>query len=195
MLIARLSGNVIEKTPTTVLIDVHGVGYQVGVSAYTSGQLPDAGEKVAVHVHHHITEAGQQLYGFASKDEQLLFEQLITVKGVGPKVALGMLSGMAPSELVTTVAQGNHSALASVPGIGKKTAERIIVELQDKLGKHEITTSEISPADEIQKEAAEALIALGYPASKAQKAVKTASKNEDAASNASNLVKSALKIL
>ncbi len=194
MVIARLSGNVIEKTPTSVIVDVNGVGYLVGVSAYTSGKLPQAGKQVELFIHHHITEATQQLYGFAAKDEQHMFENLITVKGVGPKVALGILSGMEPGELRNTVASGQHSILATVPGIGKKTAERIIVELQDKLGT-EIETSVLTGADELQNEAVDALVALGYPSNKAQKAVRSVIKNNSADTNSSEVVKSALKIL
>ncbi len=198
MIIARLKGTLLEVSPTSVIVDAHGVGYRVGVSAFTSGKLPAAGQEVTLHIYHHITEVSQQLFGFLSEEEQQVFELLITVKGVGPKVALGILSGMEPGEFRNTVAAGDKSMLSGVPGIGKKTAERIIVELQDKLGTvaASSTTSEaFETHGNVEREAIDALVALGYNSGKAQKAVQQASKNFNGTTNASELVKSALKLI
>lgn len=197
MLIARLKGELVDVSPTSVIIDVNGVGYFVGVSAYTSGKLPEKGNEITLHIYHHITDVSQQLFGFLSAEEQQVFEQLITVKGVGPKVALGILSGMQPSEFRETVSRGDKSALSGVPGIGKKTAERIIVELQDKLGVGEMDAipQASSAAVNIEQEAIDALVALGYPSNKAQKAVKQIGNTNNGTVNASELVKAALKVL
>ena len=197
MIIARLQGMLVDVSPTSVIIDVKGVGYKVGVSTFTSGKLPSAGSEVTLHIFHHITEVSQQLFGFYSTDELQVFEQLITVKGVGPKVALGILSGMDPVEFRQTVSSGNKGALSGVPGIGKKTAERIIVELQDKLGpaNEELAVGDNTSTGNVEQEAVDALVALGYPSSKAQKAVKQVTGSINGTKNASELVKTALKVL
>ena len=196
MIIARLNGIVKEVTPTTVLMDVHGIGYLVGISAHTAAKLPENGIEFELYIHHHITESDQNLFGFADRDEQNMFEALITVKGVGPKVALGILSGMEPKELHSKVVEGDQGALSGVPGIWKKTAERIIVELQDKLGSQPETQAASSrQPDSLEQEAIDALVALGYNAQKARKAVTTILSQNPEIRNASDLVKSSLKVL
>ena len=196
MYIARLAGRLLEITPTSIIVDVNGVGYQVWVSAFTSGKLPAKGNDVVLHIYHHITDASQQLFGFTSSEEQKMFEQLITVKGVGPKVALGILSGMEPSDLHQTVARGNRGALSGIPGIGKKTAERIILELKDKLSEEAVTDSTTTTSqNSFEQEALDGLIALGYPSTKAQKAVREAIRQNGSVQSSSDLVKSALKLL
>lgn len=198
MIIARIKGILLEVSPTSVILDVQGVGYRVGVSAFTSGKLPATGQEVTLYTYHHITDVSQQLFGFLSEEEQQVFELLITVKGVGPKVALGILSGMEPGEFRNTVAAGDKSMLSGVPGIGKKTAERIIVELQDKLGSvaaSSATSAAYETPGNVEREAIDALVALGYNSGKAQKAVQKAARNFNGTTNASELVKFALKLI
>ena len=132
-MIARLSGTVLEKHPMRVVIDVGGVGYDVHVPLSSFAAVGDAGSRLTLRVHTHVREDALVLYGFGSALEQLVFERLIAVSGIGPKLALSVLSGLAPEELVQAIATANVARLTSIPGIGRKTAERIVLELKDKL--------------------------------------------------------------
>jgi Holliday junction DNA helicase RuvA len=132
-MIALLRGTLYERNPDNIIVDVNGVGYSVGVSRHTSQSLPEGDEPITLFIHHHITEAGQSLYGFLRREDMALFEELITVKSIGPKLALGILSGMNTSELMEAIVLQDVAALSRVPGIGKKTAERIILELRDRV--------------------------------------------------------------
>ena len=131
-MIAFLKGFIEEKKSDSVLLDVQGVGYKVEVSGQTIDQLVSEGSEVKLLIYHHITDSDQRLFGFFSVNEKLLFEELITVKGVGPKLGLTILSGLPVSNLISAITSGDSAALSRVPGIGKKTAERIIVELREK---------------------------------------------------------------
>ena len=133
-MIARLVGTLVEKTPVASVVDVNGVGYAVLHSLHTYEDLPAAGEPVTLLTHMHVREDALQLYGFMQGDERKLFELLIGVSGVGPKVALAVLSGLAPPSFARAVVDENLAALTRIAGVGRKTAERIVIDLRDKLG-------------------------------------------------------------
>ena len=133
-MIAALSGKILRKTSDRVIVDVSGVGYEVFVSTDALARLPDKGEEVFLHIHTYVREDTLVLFGFLEEQEKELFLVLKTVAGIGPKLALAMLSGMPISELCRAIAEGDNKRLTSLPGIGRKTAERICVELRDKVG-------------------------------------------------------------
>ena len=133
-MIARLVGTLVEVQPDRVLLDVGGVGYDVAIPLGTFTALPSAGHKATLFVHTHVREDAIQLFGFVSKPEKLVFETLLTVSGIGPRVALSILSGLPLPELVRAIVAQNASRLSSIPGVGKRLAERLGVELKEKLG-------------------------------------------------------------
>lgn len=195
-MIAFLKGYIEEILDDAVLLDVQGVGYKVEVSTQTHEQLPAVGSSVKLLIYHHITESDQRLFGFFTNDEKQLFEQLITVKGVGPKLGLTILSGLPASNLISAITSSDAAALARVPGIGKKTAERIIVELREKLpttGTHAGALSG-APRSGTLEEAIQALVALGFkPKESEQAAVKVL--NEEASLDSSSVIRKALSLL
>src|SRR5579872_2808010 len=133
-MISHLRGTLLEKHPNQIVIDVHGVGYEVAipVSAYSS--LPELGGPVRMHIYQHVREDILALYGFPSKDDKVLFEKLIAVSGIGPRLAITALSGLTTEDLVAAIRSGAVEQLVRIPGVGKKTAERMVLELRDKLG-------------------------------------------------------------
>ncbi len=131
--ITQLRGTLLDKTPAGLVIDCGGVGYGVTVPLSTFDRLPATGDTVRLYIHHLIREDDQLLYGFASERERRFFQTLLSISGIGPKLALGVLSGLTPGELATAIAEGDVRRLSSISGVGKKTAERIIVELKDKV--------------------------------------------------------------
>lgn len=166
-MIAQLSGTLASKTPTAVIIDCGGVGYLVSVSTPTSEKMPDVGAKVTLLTYLSVREDALDLFGFHSETERRAFRLLTGISGIGAKIALGILSAAIPADLQKYVLEQNTAALQRLPGIGKKTAERIIVELRDKIGK--VIASEESgepgtapSASAVAEEAAAALVALGY---------------------------------
>ncbi len=170
-MIAFLKGFVEELLPDVALIDVGGVGYRVEISAQTFEQLKPQTE-VKLLIYHHITENDQRLFGFYTKDEKQLFEKLITVKGVGPKLGLTIVSGLPANHLIQAISNSDIATLSRVPGIGKKTAERISLELKDKIG--QISTSRgansIAPVSGIAEEVISALESLGFKRREAEQA-------------------------
>ncbi len=132
-MIAHLRGAVLEKHPNLVIVEASGVGYEVHIPVSTFTRLPDVGVEARLRIHMHVREDAMLLYGFHTPEEKLLFEKLITVSGIGPKVALTALSGIAPADLVQAIRSGDLVQLTRIPGVGKKTAERMVVELRDKL--------------------------------------------------------------
>ena len=132
-MIAHLRGAVLEKHPNLVIVEASGVGYEVHIPVSTFTRLPDVGVETKLRIHMHVREDAMLLYGFHTPEEKLLFEKLITVSGIGPKVALTALSGIAPADLVQAIRSGDLVQLTRIPGVGKKTAERMVVELRDKL--------------------------------------------------------------
>jgi len=192
-MISYLNGKLAWKRDNECVIDVNGVGYGVEISNQTLSTLPAAGEAVKLLIYHHFTESEQRLFGFASQKEKNLFERLITVKGIGPKLGLTILSGMPAPALMEAIVTQNTSALSGISGIGKKTAERMVLELKDKLF-DESQPSVISGKAEGRnrhEEAISALEALGFSKRDSSQMVnQIAAKNEDA--SVSDIVKQAL---
>lgn len=179
-MIGRLRGVLLEKQPPHLLVDVHGVGYDLLAPMTTFYSLPAVGEEVVLHTHFSVSENAQQLFAFINKEDRALFRQLIKVSNVGPKMALGILSGMDSSEFVRCVMNNNLNALVQVPGVGKKTAERLIVEMRDRLRDWSAAADGPIPApakaavtseNQIVADAESALIALGYKPVEAAKAI------------------------
>ena len=169
-MIGRLSGTLLEKNPPQVLIDCHGVGYEVDVPMSTFYNLPTLGEKLALLTHFVVREDAQILYGFASASERAAFRQLIKISGVGPRTALGVLSGMSVADIAQAVTAQDAGRLVKIPGIGKKTAERLLLELKGKFGPDlGVASSATSPA---QADILQALVALGYSDKEATLALK-----------------------
>lgn len=160
-MIARLAGTVFEKHPNRVIIDVGGVGYDVLVPLSTFYGCGDPGAAIALRIHTHVREDQLALYGFATDLELVMFEKLIAVSGIGPKLALSVLSGIEPRDLAGAILRNDVARLTSIPGVGKKTAERICVELRDRLPKT-IDASPASPADSMREDLVSALANLGY---------------------------------
>ena len=173
-MISYLQGTLVQKTPTELVIDVNGVGYSVSIPLSTFEKLGRVGEKVKILTYMHVREDVLQLYGFVSEVEREIFRLLISVSGIGPRMAQGILSGLNPSELRTAIVEGNLSALTSISGVGRKTAERLVVELRDKLAKTELLeTTVILSSKELKarSEAVVALMSLGHSRASAEKAI------------------------
>lgn len=170
-MIAYLRGNLFQRTADAVIIDVNGVGYRARVPASTLERIDDIGAEIALHIHTHVREDDISLFGFATQDELDLFEMLLSVSGIGPKVALGILSSASPNEIRSAIASGNLEILSGIKGIGKKTAQRLVLELKGKIEVGE-EIAELSPLD---GEVAATLINLGYSAAEAQRAARAAS--------------------
>ncbi len=194
-MIAYLRGNIHNKQAGAIIIDVGGIGYAVRISNHTLERVPSPGEVCTLHIHHHISDSDQQLFGFASTEERNLFEMLITVKSIGPRLALALLSAMPPRQIVSAIVNQNSGLISKSPGIGKKSAERIVLELRDKLGDIVTADEETGTSGSIQDETLSALEALGYHRGQAHKAVQAAIKAGYGAENVSVLLKSALKHL
>lgn len=186
-MIAHLTGTLLSKEPAEVVIDVAGVGYAVGVPVSTLTALPAVGERVSLFTHHHVREDQLALFGFATAAEQRLFRQLIGVSGIGPKVGLAILSVSNPDDIRSAIAGGDTEFIAQVPGIGKKTAERVVIDLKDKV---EMVTIDGSPRG--TDDVVEALVGLGYSRQDARKAV---SKVASQTTETDELVRAALKEL
>lgn len=160
-MIARLFGKVADKHPSRLIVDVSGVGYDVHVPLSTFYVAADVGAEMALRIHTHVREDQLALYGFATDLELMMFERLIAVSGIGPKLALAVLSGIEPRELAGAVQRNDLARLTAIPGVGKKTAERICVELRDRLPKV-IDAAPASPADSLRDDLVSALVNLGY---------------------------------
>lgn len=174
-MIGYLKGVLIEKSPSEIVVDVHGVGYVLSVSFTTSEKLPDRGAEVALHVHTNVREDAIQLFGFATADERSLFRLLTNISGVGPKMAIGILSAMSVTEFRDHVVRNNLVALTAISGVGRKTAERLVVELRDKMIKMETGGESVSDTvAHARNEALLALTSLGYTRAAAEAAVRKA---------------------
>jgi len=177
--IAFLRGRILEKHPNRVVVDVAGVGYDVAVPLSTFYGLADAGAEVALRVHTHVREDTIALFGFATMLEQQLFERLLGISGIGPKVALAVLSGMEPPDLVRAIEQGDVARLTTIPGVGKKTSERIVLEMKDRVPRPEPSAvagaADAAPAS-LRDDLVSALVNLGYHRPLAEKSVDAALK-------------------
>jgi len=177
--IAQVRGRILEKHPNRVIVDVNGVGYDVFVPLSTFYVLGDAGTEITLRTHTHVREDALALYGFATLLEQELFERLIGVSGIGPRVALAVLSGIEPLELIRAIERGDVARLTAIPGVGKKTSERIVLELKDRLPRPQGAAvasggDSRSPAPELRDDLLSALVNLGYHRPLAEKAVASA---------------------
>jgi len=202
-MIGRLSGTLLEKQPPEILLDVNGVGYAVQMPMTCFYELPNIGEQAAIYTHFVVREDAQLLFGFNHKKERALFRELIKANGVGPKLGLAILSGMSAEQFIHCVNNEDATTLVKIPGVGKKTAERLVLEMKDRLkdfgndlltpfsdnaviAPQEDPTVANNPADD----AVAALLALGYKLAQAQKAVKAVSQPD---MNTEALIKEALK--
>ncbi len=199
-MIARLTGNLASKEPNRLIIDVGGVGYQVFVPLSTFYALPETGRQVSLTIHTHVTGDSISLYGFATSREQALFELLIGVSRIGPKLATNILSGIQPVELARALAQGDAVRLTAIPGVGKKAAERMIVELKDKAAAlawpdGETPSTGPPPGDALFADAVSALANLGYNRAQAERAIKAVLEGMDGRPSLEELLKEVLRRL
>lgn len=177
-MIGRLKGLLLEKQPPAILIDVQGVGYELEASMSTFYNLPECGETIILHTHMVVREDAQLLYGFISLAERLMFRTLIKISGVGPKLALTILSGMSAEDFSRCILEGDSKALTQLPGVGKKTAERLVVELKDRIEKDDSIKLHGAP-EKIERQAnpvndaVSALISLGYKAQQASQMIRS----------------------
>jgi len=194
--IAHIRGQLLYKIPNYVVVDCGGVGYELWISVTTFTELGEVGSETRLHVHTHVREDALQLFGFHEVTEKLLFEKLLTISGIGPKLAITVLSGIAADRLVAAIRGGDHATLTKIPGIGKKTAERVVLELKDKLeglAGAAVSGVEVRPslgatADDVLS----ALVNLGYPRPVALKAVEAAAKDAAVAGDFEGLFRASM---
>jgi len=172
-MIAHLRGKLISKHPNQAIVEAGGVGYDVTITVPTFSDLPALGSEVALHIHTHVREDAIALFGFLRADEKQLFEKLITVSGIGPKLAITILSGMATADMVAAIRGNDFARLTRIPGIGKKTAERMCVELRDKLDAFG-APQPVAAVSAVEEDVISALTNLGYQRALAEKAVERA---------------------
>lgn len=197
---ALITGKLAAKSANEVIVDVGGLGYQVFIPLSTFYELPEKGDSVTFHVHTHVKEDAIQLFGFQTSEEKTIFQLMIQVSGIGPKLAINVLSGISAPELVRAVAGGDLARLVAVPGIGKKTAERVILELRDKFAKlaQEQSAGPAQAAatdEEVIHDALSALVNLGYKEPFARKALDMVRESLDGELSIEELLKRALKLL
>jgi Holliday junction DNA helicase RuvA len=196
--IAHLRGQILSKTPNAVVIDCGGVGYELAISVATYTEIGDVGTEARLHVYTHVREDAFLLFGFVEVTEKRLFEKLLTISGIGPKLAITVLSGISAERLVGAIRGGDHATLTKIPGIGKKTAERVVLELKDKLDDMAgyapaggAKPSLGATADDVLS----ALVNLGYPRPAAQKAVESAAKDAAVAGDFERLFRAAMAVV
>lgn len=191
-MIGWLEGRLAEKTPEGVLVDVNGVGYDVRIPLSAFLELPDEGKTVRFRIHTHVREDQFQLFGFLTEEERNCFRLLLGISGVGPRVALAVLSGLPVGRMIQAIRSGDLAALRGIPGVGTKTAERIIVELRDRIGRLEGADLP-TPVGETEESTLSALVNLGYPRSQAEKAVRAALERLPDAPALEDLIREALR--
>ncbi|HMJ22333.1 MAG TPA: Holliday junction branch migration protein RuvA [Terriglobales bacterium] len=175
-MIAHLRGKLLAKHPNQAVVEAAGVGYDVTISVPTFSDLPGVGGEVALHIHTHVREDTIALYGFLRSAEKTLFEKLITVSGIGPKLAITILSGMAADEMVSAIRGNDIARLTRIPGIGKKTAERMVLELRDKLSAEKPGEIAAAPTmSAVEQDVLSALVNLGYQQAAAEKVLASVS--------------------
>jgi Holliday junction DNA helicase RuvA len=193
--IAHLRGQILSKSPNAVVIDCNGVGYELAISVATYTELGMEGAEVRLHVHTHVREDAFLLFGFHEITEKRLFEKLLTISGIGPKLAITVLSGINAERLVGAIRSGDHATLTKIPGIGKKTAERVVLELKDKLDDMAgyVPANDAKPSlGAVAEDVLSALVNLGYPRPVAQKAVESAAKDAAVAGDFEQLFRAAM---
>jgi Holliday junction DNA helicase RuvA len=195
-MIAHLRGRLFSKQPGQAIVEAGGVGYDVTISVPTFTALPKEGGEVALYVHTHVREDTLALYGFLDRNEKRLFERLITVSGVGPRLAITILSGLNPERTVEAIRAQDHATLTLIPGVGKKLAERLVVELKDKLEDLAVAAPAARPLAPAAEDVLSALVNLGYQRPAAQKAIETAvEKDKGAGEDFDELFRAALKVI
>jgi Holliday junction DNA helicase RuvA len=183
-MIAHLAGTLLEKQATSVIVDVGGIGYEVTIPLSTFYELEEPGSRVQLRIYTHVREDALQLYGFKTLRERELFTRIISVSGIGPKLGITLLSGMSADEMISAIRQNNLARLTLIPGVGRKTAERLVVELRDKIESLAVASgdeaqtpepqSEVMIEDAVHADALSALVNLGYQRSAAEKAITSA---------------------
>lgn len=195
-MIASITGTLVFKSPTEVIVDAHGVGYGISIPLSTFSALGETNTTVTLLTYLHVREDALQLYGFTTEEEKNVFKLLISVSGIGPRMAQTILSGITVPDLRHHIASGNLGALTTIPGVGRKLAERLVVELREKIGKMDVTLPP-SPSDkhiQVRSEALLALTSLGYSRPAAEKALLSALKeSNDAELSLQELIKAALR--
>jgi len=199
LMIAHLSGRLLSKQPNQVIIDVQGVGYQVNIPLSTFYEVGETGTSIQLLIHTHVREDSLALFGFKTVKEKQLFEQLTSVSGIGPRLGITILSGMSVDELIPAIRQNNLPRLTSIPGVGRKTAERMVVELRDKLSKVEAAAADILSSvgtiSQPQEDVISALVNLGYPKALAERAIQKVVSASGAGQSFEVLLKSSLQEL
>ena len=203
-MIAHLSGTLLSKQATSVILDVAGVGYEVSIPLSTFYELEDPGSSVQLRIYTHVREDALQLYGFKTARERELFLRLISVSGIGPKLGITLLSGMSADEMITSIRNNNLAKLTLIPGVGRKTAERLVMELRDKVASLSAGVDEdlgakseagaLPTEDSMRADALSALLNLGYQRNAAEKAV-TASLSENGEVSVESILRSSLRKL
>ena len=177
-MIAHLRGKLIARHPNQAIVETAGIGYDITISVPTFSELPPAGGEVSLHIHTHVREDQIALYGFLRFEEKQLFEKLITVSGIGPKLAITILSGMAAEEMVNAIRGNDIARLTKIPGIGRKTAERMVLELRDKLPPVGTDQVHVVPSlSAVQEDVLSALLNLGYQRVAAERALTSVEQN------------------
>jgi holliday junction DNA helicase RuvA len=199
-MISHLRGALLEKHPNTVVVDVHGVGYEVTIPVSVYSSLPGTGAEVSLHIHTHVREDALSLFGFISAADKALFEKLISVSGIGPKLAVTALSGLASSDLIAAIRTGAVDQLVKIPGVGKKTAERMVLELRDKLDSIGMqaratgTPASLSNFNATEEDTISALMNFGSTRAAAEAAV-TKARSADGPNDFDALFRRALKLV
>lgn len=183
-MIAHLRGTLLAKTPNQLILETGGVGYEVNISVPTFSELPSVSSEIGLHIYTHVREDVIALYGFLHPAEKRLFEKLMTVSGIGARLAITILSGMPADEMITAIRANDIAGLTKIPGIGKKTAERMVLELRDKLPIATEPAIAASPASAIEEDVLSALVNLGYQRVVAEKALAGLVKREGAGATA-----------
>ncbi|MGA2251065.1 Holliday junction branch migration protein RuvA [Terracidiphilus sp.] len=195
-MIAHLRGRLIDKQPGQAIVEAAGVGYDVAISVPTFTMLPGVGAEASLHIHTQVTDDAISLFGFHDREEKRLFERLITVSGVGPRLAIKMLSGLQPERAVRAIRAQDHAQLTRIPGVGKKLAERLVVELKDKLDDFAVAPVVAGVKGAAVDDVLSALVNLGYQRPAAEKAIEQAvSKDEALAGDFDGLFRGALKVI
>lgn len=194
-MIAELRGTILDKRPPHILVDVAGIGYEIDAPMSTFYELPEIGQVVRLYTHFLVREDEHRLFGFYTAEERNLFRTVLKVNGVGPRLGLAILSGMTPSEFVQCILCNDATRLTSLPGVGKKTAERLVIEMRDKLNErafpaHHERTQASSGRQQILQDAISALVSLGYKQPEANRIV---TKIDDGSHNSESLIRLALK--
>ena len=195
-MIAHLRGKLIHKEPGQAIVEAGGVGYDVAISVPAFTALPSVGQEAALHIHTQVSEDQIALFGFLDREEKRLFERLITVSGVGPKLAIKMLSGLNAERTIQAIRGQDHAQLTRIPGVGKKLAERLVVELKDKLEDFAVAPAPAAVAGPAVDDVLSALVNLGYQRAAAEKAMEqTIAKDKALSADFDGLFRGALKVI